>query len=38
MIRKTVNLLKKDIMLIGNYSILAVLILLVFPAFLNFTI
>ena len=38
MIRKTVNLLKKDIMLIGNYSILAVLILLVFPIFLNYSI
>ena len=38
MIRKTITLLKKDIMLLENYSLLAVIILVVFPLFLNYSI
>lgn len=38
MIRKTITLLKKDMMLIEKYSLLAVLILIAFPIFLNYAI
>ena len=38
MIKKTFTLLKKDIMLLEAYSLLAILILLALPIFLNYSI
>lgn len=38
MIKKTITLLRKDIMLMEKYSLLAVLILVAFPVFLNYAI